>query len=115
MVCLTGELAGPLAALRGRSSTEALGCSPHRVAVGLLLCLSGTLASTSMSSASPQGAPAYLTICPALYVPKSEVAVPDGRGGALVAWVDHRVDPEGDIYIQRLDDKGRPMWIQDGV
>jgi hypothetical protein len=91
------------------------GCSPRRSVAWLLMWLSGTLASASVSSASPQDAPTYFTVCPAAYAPTAEVAVPDERGGALVAWVDHRADPEGDVYIQRLDDEGRPIWIEHGV
>ena len=42
------------------------------------------------------------------------VAVSDGAGGAIVAWIDSRVGVE-DIYVQRLNPLGNPVWTNDGV
>ncbi len=42
----------------------------------------------------------------------------DGNGGAIIVWVDYRnqlPDAHGDIYAQRLDDSGTPMWGGDGI
>jgi hypothetical protein len=41
-------------------------------------------------------------------------AVSDGCGGAIVAWEDER-GGAFDIYVQRLDVFGRPLWQVDGV
>ncbi len=35
---------------------------------------------------------------------------PDGTGGVLVTWRDYRNGQEGDIYAQRIDPTGLPMW-----
>jgi hypothetical protein len=39
----------------------------------------------------------------------------DGSGGAILAWVDHRVTGRYDIYAQRIDRTGRAVWTPDGV
>lgn len=40
--------------------------------------------------------------------------VPDGAGGAIIAWTDFRTgDP--DIYAQRIDSGGNPLWTVDGI
>ncbi|MBN2172331.1 MAG: hypothetical protein JW819_13510 [Candidatus Krumholzibacteriota bacterium] len=44
--------------------------------------------------------------------------VTDGAGGAIVCWTDGRNEPAGywqDIYAQRLDAGGEPLWAPDGV
>jgi hypothetical protein len=40
--------------------------------------------------------------------------VSDGAGGAIVAWQDRR-NANGDIYAQRIDDAGDPVWVANGV
>jgi|GEM_PF-712687 len=49
------------------------------------------------------------------------VAVEDGLGGAIAAWVDFRNEPtppnqnpEGDVYIQRIDGMGNVLWTVNG-
>jgi hypothetical protein len=39
----------------------------------------------------------------------------DGFGGAVVAWEDSRTGPTTDIYAQRVDAGGTPLWTADGV
>jgi len=47
------------------------------------------------------------TVVAAPAVPQSAPAIaPDGLGGAVVAWEDHRDACDGDIYVQRLDASG---------
>ena len=41
--------------------------------------------------------------------------VPDGEGGAIIAWQDIRNASDYDIYIQRMDDGGNALWTTDGV
>jgi hypothetical protein len=41
--------------------------------------------------------------------------IPDGSGGAIVAWEDHRAGGIGDIYAQRVDAGGGVQWTTDGV
>ena len=40
---------------------------------------------------------------------------PDGAGGAIVAWRDQRSGGGFDIYAQRIDANGLPVWTKDGV
>jgi hypothetical protein len=42
------------------------------------------------------------------------VAVSDGPGGAIIAWVDTRKG-DLDIYAQRISSSGTPLWAADGV
>ena len=41
--------------------------------------------------------------------------VPDGAGGAIIAWSDSRTGGVADIYAQRLNSAGTPLWTADGV
>ena len=50
--------------------------------------------------------------------PGSQYAVqiaPDGSGGAVMAWHDQRGGTYNDIYAQRVDQSGKPLWSADGV
>ncbi len=43
-------------------------------------------------------------------------AIPDGSGGAFIAWRDYRNDPlASDIYIQRINSAGLVQWAANGV
>ena len=44
----------------------------------------------------------------------SPVAISDGMGGMIVAWVDARTG-SGDIYAQRLNYQGVPLWQGNGI
>ncbi len=40
----------------------------------------------------------------------------DGAGGAILIWKDRRRHPDfHDLYVQRIDAAGQPMWALDGV
>jgi hypothetical protein len=52
-------------------------------------------------------------VCTAIGHQEFARAVPDGAGGIIVAWKDGR-GVDADIYAQRLDPDGTPMWSQDG-
>jgi hypothetical protein len=41
--------------------------------------------------------------------------VPDGSGGAIIAWQDFRSGTTADIYAQRVDSSGRALWTLDGA
>jgi hypothetical protein len=41
--------------------------------------------------------------------------IPNGSGGAIITWEDHRVGGSGDIYVQRVDPSGVAQWTTDGV
>jgi hypothetical protein len=46
-------------------------------------------------------------------------AIPDGKGGAFVIWVDYRNDmgtfSNGDLYMQHIDRNGALLWDPSGV
>jgi type IX secretion system substrate protein len=42
-------------------------------------------------------------------------AVSDGAGGACVAWIDRRIDSQGDVFAQRIDASGVTLWMAGGV
>lgn len=52
----------------------------------------------------------------ALFRP-SLAAVPDGRGGAIVAWSDSRAEANRSsaAYVQRIDASGRMLWESDEI
>ncbi len=39
----------------------------------------------------------------------------DGAGGAIITWIDERRWPLFDVYAQRLNASGQPLWIANGV
>jgi len=39
----------------------------------------------------------------------------DGAGGVIVVWMDERASGVEDIYAQRVDGTGTPLWTADGV
>ena len=41
--------------------------------------------------------------------------VRDRFGGAVIVWTDYRNGGEGDIYAQRIDNMGYPVWSDGGV
>ncbi len=42
--------------------------------------------------------------------------VSDSKSGAIITWTDYRVDSiHGDIYVQRMNAAGYPMWTANGV
>ena len=53
-------------------------------------------------------------VCGALYHQMHPKIVSDGAGGVIVAWTDMR-DGSADVYVQRLDGSGNPVWSPDGI
>jgi hypothetical protein len=41
--------------------------------------------------------------------------ISDGAGGAIIAWPDRRSGTDLDIYAQRLDANGAPLWAGNGI
>jgi hypothetical protein len=42
--------------------------------------------------------------------------IPDGNGGAIIAWQDYRNSTTAcDVYTQRINSKGQTLWTKDGV
>jgi hypothetical protein len=66
---------------------------------------------------SPTGASLWSSSLASVYGAKSGLrAGPDGKGGAVVAWVDARRGPAaGDIFTQAVDASGHVRWGANGV
>ena len=56
-----------------------------------------------------------MPVCTAANSQSTPLIVPDGAGGAIVAWQDFRSGSTGDIYAQRIDSFGFIQWTADGV
>jgi PKD repeat protein len=55
-----------------------------------------------------------VAICTAVNYKQNPQITFDDSGGAIITWFDYR-SGNYDIYAQRLDSTGKPMWITDGV
>ena len=42
-------------------------------------------------------------------------AVSDGKDGTVVVWEDYRTGQDWDVYEQRVDSTGEPVWTADGT
>ncbi len=44
--------------------------------------------------------------------------MPDGQGNWIITWIDYRYDinieDKGDVFIQKLDSEGNPLWTPEG-
>jgi hypothetical protein len=54
-------------------------------------------------------------VCAAASFQGGMSAGPDGAGGVLVMWMDHRAGEDADAYAQRLDASGAALWTANGV
>ena len=54
-------------------------------------------------------------VCLAAADQRSPQMVGDGAGGLIVVWEDRRNGRDADLYAQRLDGDGGPVWAADGV
>ena len=54
-------------------------------------------------------------VCTAEGVQMLPAIVGDGSGGAIVSWVDYRDPDSCDVFAQRLDSAGVPLWAANGV
>jgi hypothetical protein len=54
-------------------------------------------------------------VCTELQEQKRPQLVADGTGGAVLVWEDTRNGNDSDLYAQRIDSKGAPLWKEGGV
>jgi len=54
-------------------------------------------------------------ICVDLHDQYSPAVTGDGSGGMIVAWQDERMETSTDIFAQRVDSDGNPLWTANGV
>ncbi len=66
------------------------------------------------SSGTPLWTADGVPVCTAAGNQTAPEAVSDGAGGVIVAWEDFR-SSSFDIYLQRIDSSGSPVWAVDGV
>lgn len=55
-----------------------------------------------------------IVVCNAGFDQDYPILVYDGEGGVIVTWRDER-DTNFDVYIQRIDGNGEPLWTANGV
>jgi hypothetical protein len=92
-------------------SGDAVTARSHIVVFAALL----TLAAAPRAHAA--WAPNGDSLCTAANAQSNLVAVSDGEGGEIVAWVDYRNSGSNgtDIYCQRISGLGQLLWSLDGV
>jgi hypothetical protein len=54
-------------------------------------------------------------VCTAVNLQLEAALAPDGKGGSIITWYDKRGGVGYDIYVQRVDTLGVPLWTADGV
>jgi hypothetical protein len=65
-------------------------------------------------SAAPLWTENGVAVCTAAGLQMFPTLVSDGAGGAFVAWQDSR-GGDNDVYLQRVNSAGTPLWAADGV
>ncbi len=85
-----------------------------RLIVVLLLGACSTLANTARAAWPNDPNNGNVALSVAAGSQNDPVSIPDGAGGAIVAWVDIR-SGSSDIYVQRVSAAGGPLWTANGV
>lgn len=66
------------------------------------------------ASGTPRWTTEGVAVCRAPYDQSGPKLVTDTAGGAIIAWTDYR-SGSGDIYAQRINASGLPLWGNDGL
>jgi hypothetical protein len=56
-----------------------------------------------------------VAVCDAVQAQNGPQIISDGSGGAIVSWADRRNSVDFDMYAQRLDASGAPLWAANGA
>ena len=80
---------------------------------GLLAC--GLLPARFALAAWPSDPLVNVPLCTAAGEQLEPAMVPDGAGGAILAWSDHRGGPAADIYAGHVDALGNALWAPNGI
>lgn len=56
-----------------------------------------------------------IVLCDAALSQTSPQIISDGSGGAIIAWTDHRNALDDDVYAQKIDASGNPLWAANGA
>ena len=91
----------------------------------LLVAVTGneTVVQVAVQKVSPSGQLLWgesgVVVCNLPYGQQQAVITHDGNGGAYVTWNDYRPptygNPYGNLFMQRLDAEGNPLWQPNGV
>ena len=87
-------------------------CLPLVRCIGALLALS--LPAAPAWCAWPHRTNVNLPVSSEFGAQQSPVSVPDGEGGAILVWQDHR-GSNWDVYAQRVDAAGTALWAPGGI
>lgn len=85
----------------------------HLMIFGFLLC--GIFLPRAAHTAWPTDPTVNLPVCVAAGDQWHPRMVSDGAGGGVASWTDRRSGVNTDIYVQRVDVSGTPLWTLDGV
>ena len=89
-----------------------------KVGKGTAICiLTSVLMLASAPSILAQWIPDGAAVCTASFDQARPTIVSDGAGGAIITWYDGRshLKYPYDIYAQRVDASGNPLWGTNGV
>jgi hypothetical protein len=56
-----------------------------------------------------------MPVCTASGTQSTPLIIPDGSGGAIIAWQDYRSGSTNDIYAQKIDSYGFIQWTTNGI
>ncbi len=59
--------------------------------------------------------PKRIDVCTARRPRYEPVIISDGTNGAIIAWTDQRIYGNTDIFAQRIDSSGKPLWATNGT
>ncbi len=81
------------------------------------VALAATLAHAPVAQAAWASDPylAQVAVCTASGTQSDFSVCSDAAGGVIVAWVDQRPGATTDVYAQRINASGNPVWAADGV
>jgi hypothetical protein len=86
----------------------------HGIAAVLVVALLTLLSPSSARAAWPSNSFDAVPVCTAAGDQLLVHGVSDGAGGTIVVWTDSR-GASVDIFVQRLDNAGTPLWTANGV
>src|SRR5215470_4948993 len=70
---------------------------------------------STVSGASAQWLPDGAVVCDSAGTQSGPTVIADGSGGTIIAWQDDRADTLIDVFVQRLNNTGAPLWKAGGV
>ena len=81
----------------------------HSMLAAILLAIPATA-----HAAWPPDPTQNVALCTTTASSQVSAAVPDGKGGAIIAWYEDR-NADFDVFVRRVSDQGVPLWTANGV